>query len=234
MAVRFMILMPWGRVGSNLLFSILRQLAPMKLANENLIQLKTWEEQAAWFGDFYETGVESPSRPYIGSKQNLRAIRNFGSLEEMLSIYRVRVIRLRRDNHVKAAISQIRAEIYARQTEAESGVGVWAVKKGTKPLGATPIDPDLLVRRIEIMAEYQSRMMRAFVGQDVLDIEYEELNCELERAVDRARRFLDLPNKQFSIPFEKATPDNLLEAIPNFEQIEARLRGTAFANQLVN
>ena len=231
--VRFMMLMPWGRVGSNLLFAILRQSAPMKLANENLIQLRTAPEQMSWFKEFYELDAEFPSRPHIGSKQNLRAIRDLDALQRALTENNVRVVRLRRKNFAKAAISQIRAEIYAKQTEQETGVAAWGVKRGAKTLGPTVIDPDLLLRRIGIMVEYDSKLMNAFAAPDVLDIEYEEINGSLDGVVTRLRDFLEIPQKAFSPPFDKATPDRLADAVTNFPEIQARLAGTPYISLLV-
>lgn len=227
--VRFMLVMPWGRVGSNLLFAILRQSAPMKLANETFNTLKTAREQEAWFHDFYEVAGAPPDRKYIGSKQSVRAMRDLPIMEGLLRDHSVRVVRLRRDNIVKAAISQIRAEQYAKQTERETGVGAWAVKKGDVPLGPTEIDPNVLVPRTEIMEKFQSSMMNSFQGIDVLDIEYEEINSSLDDVVTRMRDFLGAPQSHFKVPFEKATPDNLRTAIANYSEVMHTLENTRFA-----
>jgi hypothetical protein len=223
-----MMLMPWGRVGSNLLFAILRQSASMKLANENLIQLSTAEQQTAWFKDFYEVSCSISSQSYIGSKQNLRSVRDFAALQRMIGEYAVRVIRLRRDNHVKSAISQIRAEMYAEQTRRDTGTAMWAVKKGSNPLGPSVVDSDLLLKRIQIMAEWHSKLVSTFAGHEVLDIEYEEINGSLEETVRRLQSFLDLPHGPFRVTFDKATPDNLAETVLNFGEIRDRLAGTPY------
>jgi hypothetical protein len=232
--VRFMMLMPWGRVGSNLLFAILRQSAPMKLMNENLNRLRTTDEQSAWFEDFYELDSQSPSSGYIGSKQAFRAIRDVNVMRRMIEENSVHIVRLRRDNHVKAAVSQIRAEIYAEQTKAETGVGMWAVKKGAKPLGSTEIDPDVLLKRIGIMVENQEALMAAFSQQDVLDIEYEEIQSSLDNVVTRLRVSLGLPSMPYRVPFEKATPNKLSDAIANFSEVRMRLAATPYADYLVD
>jgi hypothetical protein len=221
-------LMPWGRVGSNLLFAILRQSASMKLANENLIQLSTVEQQMAWFKDFYEVEASAPSQPYIGSKQNLRSIRDLAALQRVIGEHEIRVVRLRRDNHVKSAISQIRAEMYAEQTRRDTGMATWAVKKGNKPLGPCMVDADLLLARIRIMDEWHSKLVSAFRDSAVLDIEYEEINSSLEETVRRLRDFLGVPHGPFRVAFDKATPDNLAETVLNFSEIRDRLTGTPY------
>jgi len=232
MAVRFMLLMPWGRVGSNLLFAILRQSAPMKLANESLNALRTPDEQETWFRDFYETGSAAPAHAFIGSKQNMLAVRDDARMAGAIRDAGVRVVRLRRRNLVKAAVSQIRAEQYARKMERETGERPWAVKKGRPTLGPSAIDPDLLVKRIAIMETCDRRLSAAFAPGETLDIEYEDINASLEAAVGRVRDHLGVPQTPFKVPFDKATPDRLEDAIVNFAEVRARLAGTSYAGQL--
>lgn len=232
MTVRFIMLMPWGRVGSNLLFSILRQSAPMKLANENLIRIPTAEEQRTWFENFYEINEGVASHDFIGSKQNLRSIRDLPAIREMLFNCSARIVRLRRDNLLKAAVSQIRAEAYAKQTQKQCGVGIWALRKGNKPLGPIAIHPNLLLERIEVMKRFHSLLMGLFDEYQVFDIEYEEINCALPRTVERLRTFLSVPTREFSVPYEKATPDDLGAAVLNIDEIHERLTNSPYAGFL--
>ena len=232
MAVRFMLLMPWGRVGSNLLFAILRQSAPMKLANESLNALRTADEQASWFGDFYETDAPAPPHAFIGSKQNMLAVRDDARMAGAIRDAGVRVVRLRRRNLVKAAVSQIRAEEYAQKMERETGERPWAVKKGRPTLGPSMVDPDLLMKRIGIMEGCDRRLSDAFAPAEALDIEYEDINAALDAVVGRLRDHLGVPQTAFKVPFDKATPDRLEDAIVNFAEVRARLAGTDYAAQL--
>jgi hypothetical protein len=230
--IRFILLMPWGRVGSNLLFSVLQKSRCLKLNNEALNQLRSAEEQTAWFKDFYEIGCEQGPYSHIGSKQNLMAIRNFDAFSRLLRENAVRIVRLRRDNHVKTAVSQMRAELYAEKTGRETGIRRWAVRRGNEGLGPTRLDPDVLLERIGVMENLHARLMTAFPDEPLLDIEYEEINTSLEPVVDRLRQFLGLPGQPFTVPFVKATPDSLFEAIANFPEIRNRLAGTPWMAQL--
>ena len=144
----------------------------------------------------------------------------------------MRIVRLRRDNLVKAAVSQMRAEQYAEKTAEQAGVRRWAVRREHEPLGPTRLHPEVLVKRISLMESLQVRLIAAFAAEEVLDIEYEEINASLEQVVDRARRYLDLPHVPFRVPFRKATPDVLSEAITNFDEIRERLSATPWMDQL--
>jgi hypothetical protein len=230
--IRFMLLMPWGRVGSNLLFAILRQSAAMKLANESLNAIRDAEAQAAWFREFYETEEAAPSQLFIGSKQNMLAVRDDAAMVGLIRDAGLRVVRLRRANLVKAAVSQIRAEQYAERTGVETGTRLWAVKKGDAPLGRAPIDPELLVKRIGIMGACDRRLMQALGAAEVLDIDYEDVNFALGDTVTRVRDYLGVPQAPYRVPYDKATPDDLSDAITNFDEIVARLDGTPYAGQL--
>ncbi|HTT97341.1 MAG TPA: hypothetical protein VMF58_04790 [Rhizomicrobium sp.] len=230
--VRFMLLMPWGRVGSNLLVSILRQSAPMKLANENLNALRTAEEQAAWFGEFYEEDAAQPSRAFIGSKQAMMAIRDVPAMTAMLRRAGVRIVRLRRDNLVKAAVSQMRAEAHAEKLRRETGEGPWAIRKGMELPGPSALDPDLLIKRIGIMERQHQALMSAFAPEEVLDIEYEEINSALDAVVRRVREYLDMPQKAYDVPFIKATPNDLRAAIVNYDEVMERLALNNYVNSI--
>jgi LPS sulfotransferase NodH len=229
---RFILLMPWGRVGSNLLMDILRQSAPMKLNNERFNTLRTAEEQEGWLGEFYEIGAASPSRPFIGSKQNMFATRDIAALMQFLCVHPFKVVRLRRENLVKAAISQIRAEQYAKKAVRETGKASWAIRKGTEGLGPSHIDPDLFIKRVGLMQTMHLRLMSDFKHDAVLDIEYEEINSSLPEVVERLRDHLGVPQRPYKVSFEKATPDDLSIAVENLSALRARLTDTPFADQL--
>lgn len=232
--VRFMLLMPWGRVGSNLLYEIVRQHAQgwSKLANESLNAIPTASAQQTWLERFYEAGEANPANKLIGSKQNLLSIHDFGAVERFMTDNGVRVVRLRRDNLVKSALSQIRAEQYADFSERELGDRRWALYNGAAPMGPTRVDPAILLERIALMERAQARLMAAFAGHEVMEIEYEQINSGLDDAVDALRSFLDLPRKPYRVPFAKMTPDELSQAFLNYAEIRESLSGTPYAAML--
>src|SRR5206468_16862 len=102
------------------------------------------------------------------------------------------------------------------------------VLRGHKPLEPVAIDPEMLLSRVQLAESQQRRLMESFQGQDVLDIEYEEIRCSLNAVVTRLRTFLELPDNDFRLKFDKATPDELREAIPNFLEIQDRFSNTAY------
>lgn len=221
MLSRFLIVMPWGRVGSNLLMDLIRQArVRKKLNSERFNQLPTIEDQVAWFENFYELHSQGSGASLIGSKQSVLSMRDLDTIEALLRSHSISVIRMRRENCLRAAISQIRAEQYAEKTRAETGSARWAQRTGEPGLGPSHIDPDILLRRTRIMEVQQERMMNGFEGLRLLEIEYGEINSQLMGVYNRVSEFLGLPCSAVSIPFEKSTPEDLSHAITNYGEVE--------------
>ena len=226
MTVRFLLLMPWGRVGSNLVFEILRQSAPMKLANESLNGVRSWDAQARWFAQFYETATPATAHAFIGSKQNMLAVRDDAAFAQLCRAAGLRIVRLRRASILKTAVSQMRAEEHAKTTKS------WAVKRGGPTLGACAIDPALLLKRLRIMEACDARLSALFAPEETLDIAYEELAAALAPTIARVRAHLGVPQTPYKVPFDKATPDRLADAIVNLEEVRAALQGTRYEGEV--
>ncbi len=232
MTTRFMILMPWGRVGSNTLFAILHQSTKsIRLKNENLNASQSSDEQIAVLEEFYR---DDPAKlvDFIGTKQSVRASADLKRMAGWLLKNEVKVVRLRRDNIVKATISQIRAEIYAKKLEQETGTPLWGVRPEMTPLGRTEIDIGALMRRLPMIAESNMALLGAFRSTDVLDLEYEQFNIDMNATVVRTREYIGLPYVRFTIPFVKATPDDPSEVVTNYADICERLKNTPYAAML--
>lgn len=238
-ANRLMLVMPWGRVGSNLLMNMLgqrvRKTRPkdrIAFANETINGIEGHEDQLAWCREFYRLGETVAPDAFICSKQNVRAMASAQSLLSSLAAGGVCLLRLRRTDFVKAAVSQIRAEIYAQHTREKDGVARWAVRTGESGLDAVPIEPDLLLERVRIMDEADRKLREATEGCAVYDVEYEEIRRDPEAVLDAVTDHLGLAKAPVNIPFAKATPDDLALAISNYADVKSALAGTGYAHQL--
>ena len=227
--------MPWGRVGSNLIMNIVAQSGPVKLANETFNTIKGEAEQLAWYREHYEFGADAPSRPLIGCKQNVLSITNPAGLGAVMLRDCVKVVRMRRDNLVKVAVSQIRGRIYADEARERIGRPKWALHKNDTPLGPVFVDPALLDTRLKAAERAHTALMRMFRPEAVLDIEYDQINTDLAAVVERLRPWLGLEHTPgFRVPYKKATPDNLRAAVTNFDELSAALAGTPYAAMLTS
>jgi len=220
--------MPWGRVGSNLLMNLIGQAKiKKKLNSEKLNQLKTAEEQVVWMREFYEFD-QIPDVRLIGSKQNVLSMRDIAVIANLARAERLHLIRMRRDNFVKAAVSQMRAEEYAQRTLHDTGTARWAVRPEDPRPESGRIDPSILLRRVRMMHDQQLRMLNWFGSLEGIDIEYDELRCNLHEIYTRVAGYLGLPSALPSVQFIKATPDNLQAAVTNYAEILSVLAGTEY------
>jgi hypothetical protein len=220
----FLIMMPWGRVGSNLLFnSIGQRVGPIarKFANENFNLLRDADQQLAWTREFYT----APDRPaLVGCKQNILSVGDRGRLSDLLGELSVSLVRLRRRNIVKVAVSLLRAEIYAAQSRARTGVAVWGVRSDCEPLGPTPLDTRRFLE-VAARATQADAMLAAFSpATPTLDIEYGQLRDGGGRIAAEVCDWLGLTVSREARPyFIKATPDDLASAVPNLASLREAL-----------
>ena len=168
--MKIAILMPWGRVGSNLMMAYLRSITKGGYANEPLNSVSGIDAQVNWVNSFYNQNAEGD----LVCKLTIRSFNDVKSIENTLLVNKVKVIKMFRENHVKTAVSQIRAEQYAAFTKEKTGNAQWAVKNSEQPLGATHIDIDKLDKRVKIIKDDQDTLLR-FRCSESIDIKYEEM-----------------------------------------------------------
>ena len=228
---RFMIMTPWGRVGSNLLLNSFGQLIgriPRRLVNETLNRLPGADDQLAWIRAFYAV---DDGAPLVGSKQNILALADRERVGGLLAELEISLIRLRRDNLVKVAVSQLRAEIYAQRSKSETGVAAWGVRPNRQPLGPETLDPARFVQ-VAADARRAGEWLSDFApATRTLDLEYADLADGGQSAGRRLCVWLGVEAAGEVKPaFTKATPDDLRAAVPNLAELRAALMGSPLAD----
>jgi hypothetical protein len=228
--VKFVIIMPMARVGSNLLFSNIAQLCGnlrTKLRNENFRVLREASSQNEWLQDFYGTGTEFD---VIGSKQSLDTVCDPPKLGDVLCEHQVALIRMRRANVLKVAISGLRARKYAQKTRRDTGVALWGVGRDDEPFGPVALDPEHFLR-LAALARLADEKLKAFSpATATYDVEYEDLQRDPDHVTRALCRWLGLEaNGEIRSRFIKATPDDLTLAVPNLEDLRAALRRSELA-----
>ena len=228
---KFMILMPWGRVGSNLLFSNIRQVLrnrKARFANENFISLKQNEEQIEWMRQFYG-GFDGFD--VAGSKQNILSVRQTDALGDVLTKLDVRLIKMRRVNIVKVAISQLRAEIYAERSATQTGVPAWGVRYDQSPLESAPLKPQRFLN-VATRARKADSLLSCFSPPvATFDIEYDDLQSNPEHVTTRVCEWLGVATEdKIQTAYIKGTPDNLALAVPNLDELRFALRASPLAD----
>lgn len=227
---RLALLMPWGRVGSNLIFSLLRDSfagSEVRLANEPLNRIADARAQADWFRDFYAAAGDER---LIASKHGYRAFADPAALAPLFGELDIAVARLRRANFVKVAVSQLRAELYAAETEKRHGRALWGVRKGDEPLPPVALDPGRFVEVLGAVTSSDAALRQFAPAARVFDLEYESLRADPQRALDDLLGWLGVePGRRADVRFDKATPDDLASAVPNLDALRHAVREAGFA-----
>ena len=231
----FLFMMPWGRVGSNLINSILAQHIKRyngKIYNEPTTGIKSKylpkgldkvsEEQKKWWQEFV---VETTKNPYIGANISISSLVDNNWFFDEIAGKDTSIIYLDRVNVVKTAISKIRAEKYAKFTTEKYGKPMWGMREGMKALGATTIDADKLLSTIKMIETNRVLKNQLLSTAPGLEITYEDINFDLHAVVCEIVNYLNIPLIQYDITFKKATSDKLKREILNYSELEDTLTG---------
>tara|TARA_R110002072_G_scaffold139230_1_gene282647 strand:- start:3595 stop:4329 length:735 start_codon:yes stop_codon:yes gene_type:complete len=237
---RFAIMMPWGRVGSNLVVSVLSEQARVKIMNEPTTALRSRAENTLTRNfdiDQAQTDYLRNYSPLAGKAGLKLSHRSFISPMMAYHILRTRefrIVAMNRKNHLKSAISQIRAD---QLRSRKSGSAFAVLASGDRP-APTRIPVSMLMARMESFREQSALMeqyLAQFFGDDQLTVTYEDLARDPVSSIRQISDYLDisLPEK-FTLPFAKATSENLADDVVNYDEITAALAGTAFAGFLTD
>jgi LPS sulfotransferase NodH len=226
MATAFVILFE-GRSGSSHLTSLLNSHPNMRARPEELVKIKQRgegaQEQIDWVLRSLEAPPNSPLQA-VGFKTKLRDVIDRDAFTSALHDRRARILHLERQNLVKLAVSSINAARLAKST------GKYNLLKDTDRLPAAPIDVDELRTNITRRAEWQD-MLRAYLESielPILHLTYEGLLAGETRTLGRVFSFLDVPSAPVSSPILKNTPDDLRQAVSNFDELRSHFVGTPF------
>ncbi len=229
---RLALMMPWGRVGSNLLVSQLKTSFSSKrirFANEPLNRTAEFSAQLTWFRDFYTAG--SDTEALVGSKHAIRIFSDRDRLADLFAELGLMLVRQRRANFVKVAVSQLRAKLYADHTKQQTGRALWGVYKGQKALPPLPLDAEAFLAVIGEIAAADEILMAFAPDCHTYDLEYETLKADPGAIARDVLAWLELtPDRESELRFDKATPDRLAEAVPNLEELRKAALANGFAD----
>ncbi len=240
----FAIWMPWGRVGSNLVVTVLNEYAGIGIANEPTTvlasrrrkepgaQFLTDLDQLAYLRDFPDVGrfgLPVLRGPLCGVKLSHQSLISPMAAHGVLAERGFRIVAMYRDNHIKTAISQIRAEKRAQAGSRDA----WSVSRRSRPPGPMQVRPTLALTRARACAQ-SARRLRDYLGhfhpEGGLAIRYEELNAAPHDTIRRIADHLGLrlPQK-FVLPHQKATDDDLSRSVTNWPEVRAAFADSEFA-----
>lgn len=237
----FAIVMPWGRVGSNLVLDVLVEHTNVGVANEPTTALRTPYERGddktelfhadqvqleylAAFPDVAGFPMRLPAgRDLRGVKLSHRSLVSPMSAYALLAEKGFRIIVMDRANHIKSAISQMRADQRA----------VWSVRRGEEVPGPMRIGPIIALSRARYFASASSQLkdyLGHFFPEGWKTVQYETLNADPEGTIRDIAAYIGvtLP-RRFTLPHQKATTDDLSQSVSNWDEVRAVFADSEFA-----
>lgn len=223
----FAILMPWGRVGSNLVAATLRAEAGVLIDNEPTTRIRTFGQrdgipeavQAEQQSDELERFLRLSVRyRFAGLKLSHRSLLQPASYLGRLREAGAKPILMVRANHLKTAISQLRAE--ARARGGGPWQSPWAIAAAEDKPGPAPVDCDKAIRLARLFAKLEAQArasVDATFGNAVLEVEYADLAARPDEVLAKIRAWIGMPpaDPAATMPHRKATSDDLREDVTN-------------------
>ncbi|MGZ4677069.1 MAG: hypothetical protein ACXVLO_08330 [Acidimicrobiia bacterium] len=219
-----MILFP-GRAGGTFLLGGLKQHPELETKGEPLgiIAPRGADFQLQWMRKYYR----GPWFPKIGAIGILTKFPDIVDPERTAGLLHdldARVICLNRENHVKSAVSMIRARMLKDTT------GRWNKYTPDTELDAFDIDPDDFEERLRLTSERKAATVdyAENLGLPYLGITYEQLLTDAADTFARVFEFLGVAPRPVTSNTLKVTSDDLRKSVRNFDDLRARYSGTEY------
>jgi LPS sulfotransferase NodH len=130
------------------------------------------------------------------------------------------LVHLHRRDLLRQSISWLRATELARRRNE------WNVMAGDKPLEAIALDPEIVLQTINwlsVASLHHVRAFEAYLGRKI-SISYEQMfGDDAASAYSDLLRFLGADRQVILEHYSKGTPEDLVEAVSNYREIERLL-----------
>lgn len=156
-----------------------------------------------------------------GFKTKPKDVADPAFLVEEIRRHEAVVIRLRRSDLLRLAISRINARRLRAST------GRWNAGDGVAPVQPVSLDPETLRQALEACREEVDRVdaLCRGSGRPVLDLDYVDVLRRPEEIVARCQEALGVPVLPLESAVRKNTDENLERAIPNLHELRDRFLG---------
>lgn len=241
----FAVVMPWGRVGSNLVISTLMRQCGINIANEPTTVIRSMfrsegpegfcsadimqTDYANSFPDIEKFPFGGKCKKPIGMKISHQSLVSPMMFYSILKERNFKIVSMVRNNHIKAAISQLRAEERARSN---IGSSAWSIPSKSAMPEPSRIDPRQVLARADRFMQNTVQMqgyLDYLFPDRKIEVEYEDINGNPKAALLNIANYLgyELP-EVYSLPHRKATSNNLSDSVVNWREVETFLSKTKF------
>lgn len=221
-----LLLMPWGRVGSNLCLDVFKQSDMAVTFNEPLTGIRTknpgveedalWRMQRAWLSE-HVLGHAGEKRLIVNV--SAVSVADISGFTEFLAESGAQVIILDRKSDLRTAISVLRARAYARVQQERTGRERWKVLPGEEVNVLPEVQANELRSIISLIRKGRTRCGNVAARLGAFTYYYEDI------LIDSSGFFLDLFEKvgldvfPYKLRHSKLTPIEWETAVSNPELV---------------
>jgi LPS sulfotransferase NodH len=224
-----------GRSGSTLIINLLRQDPRIEMLGE-IFAYKDSAEQQTLLSGFFDGKLpsgKSVSREtrVLGLKTKLADIDDPDHLAAQIKHHRPIVVLNRRHNYLKQAISYARMIALKEQLKTRHGRSYSNARSADDVVGKIEVDASAIQGWCKQFEELDHQLV-SFANRLALGcttLSYEEFSSDVDAVARKFERILGfspcIPNKDVVF---KNTPEDLREAITNYEDLATSIKGTKY------
>lgn len=223
-----LLLMPWGRVGSNMVNAALAG-AGAKVFNEPLTGIASRSRgqpreavaaaQVAWLTE--TLAPEALDRPTVLNHAALSTA-DPAAMRDWIAARGARLVTLDRGDDAAVALSSARIEAWIAEGAARGETRNWSIARGVR---FTPrIAPGKLLTNLGNVREGRRIMAELVAGRPALHLFYEDLVADMDGAMAALMRHVGLAWRRFDIHTSRFGADSLAQMVANPEELAEVLR----------
>lgn len=236
------LLMPWGRVGSNLVNSIVQQAPGVVVHNEPLtgIDMKGRKAKAAkktvvgWQNDWLKENVVDivDGGPIF---VNLAAVHILdpGSFARAVAPVSPAFVILDRLDVVATVVSAMRTEEWVREGAEKGEARAWAIPKGESVDFRPSIDPKAFERMVALIDKGRAIIDEVTQGYEATRYLYEDILVDMDGVMTDIFAKARIPYTPYEVRSAKFGSQSLANMIANPEEIAAIVRSKAIGTELI-
>ncbi len=220
------LLMPWGRVGSNLVNAVVQRSKARKVWNEPLTGVQTrvigaggslgdvWPAQRAWIE---ENLFENPGSIFLNVAAN--SVGDPAGFRDIVGPLDPSYIVLDREDDLATAVSALRTEAWVREGAEIGEQRSWSIPSGEAVTFRAHIPPDRLLAAYRIILKGRENIGIITEGRPTVRFTYEDLVARMPQVITAILEAADIPLYDFKVTTAKFGSNRLSDMVSNPDEV---------------
>jgi LPS sulfotransferase NodH len=219
-AEKVFLLMPWGRVGSNLIFDILLQQKCFKVGENEPFSAfgselnSSADLQMSWLNIFLSDNQKGLV------KTSVQSILNHSDFIKEINKFDAKVVFVNRKNIIKTAISVVKARRYSEWHATNFGAPSWATKAGRRLDEKLYVDVNNFIQTLKLLQGAVDTFAQYTTNLIGLSVWYEDLQVDVDTQLTRVFEFIEIEKGPYKVNHLKAVPDDISLAVENLQELK--------------